>query len=176
MLYRQLLPALASVAFASVASAQDQNDLIGAVGSLGDSTSTLNSSTLNTLLNLTDQQLNDILGYHILNGTLAYSAKLSSTNLTSTGMQQASTSFNGQIFVKEGGVLVAIILCKDGFVHKIDHIMNADNTNATTLTSPEENGSGSAPSSSSSEGAGSFQTAAVGAAALFGGAAVFVNL
>ncbi|KAI2470772.1 FAS1 domain-containing protein [Annulohypoxylon bovei var. microspora] len=159
--------------------------------------------------NLSADDLTSIVGYHVINGSINYSADLkNSTVMAVNGEKITITVNNGTIYANSAKVTVPDILLSNGVVHVIDQVLNPNNTSAapdTTATSataafsgassgtdgvPFTSGvttpsttfpaatsaGGSAESSSSSGVAMPMKTGAVGAAALFGGAAVFVNL
>ncbi|KAI1259983.1 fasciclin domain-containing protein [Xylariaceae sp. FL1019] len=173
------------------------NDAFNAVGSIAS--------------NLTTDQLTSILGYHVLNGTVAYSSDLSNSTVSAAdGTNLTITVIDGTVFVNDAKVTVPNILLENGVCHVIDQVLNPNNTVANpdpsqssatpaysgasstteipftsgvetaTTTFPAATsaaGGGTGQTSSSSEGLGvPIQTGAVGAAALFGGAAILVNL
>lgn len=156
--------------------------------------------------NLSSDDLTSIVGYHVINGSVNYSTNLrNSTANAINGVKLTVTVENGTIWVNSAKVTVPDILIPNGVVHVIDGVLNPNNTSAapdTAATSATAAFSGassgtdgvpftsgvatatttfpaatSAGGSSSSEGAAMpIMTGAVGAAALFGGAAVMVNL
>ncbi|XDG02620.1 hypothetical protein ABKA04_002235 [Annulohypoxylon sp. FPYF3050] len=156
--------------------------------------------------NLSSDDLTSIVGYHVINGSVNYSTNLrNSTANAINGVKLTVTVENGTIWVNSAKVTVPDILIGNGVVHVIDGVLNPNNTSAapdTAATSATAAFSGassgtdgvpftsgvatatttfpaatSAGGSSSSEGAAMpMMTGAVGAAALFGGAAVMVNL
>ncbi|KAI0146409.1 FAS1 domain-containing protein [Xylariaceae sp. FL1272] len=160
--------------------------------------------------NLTTDQLSSILGYHVLNGTVAYSSDLSnSTVIAADGTNLTISVIDGTVFVNDARVTVPNILLENGVCHVIDQVLNPNNTDAnpdpsqssatpafsgasstteipftsgvetatTTFPAATSATGGGTGETSSSEGLGvPIQTGAVGAAALFGGAAILVNL
>ncbi|KEF52031.1 uncharacterized protein A1O9_12021 [Exophiala aquamarina CBS 119918] len=112
---------------------------------------------------------------------------------------------NGDVFVNSAKVVIPDVLVANGVVHVIDNVLNPENSTATAPADDSESGtpafegassasdvpftSGArqptstiatenapqATSSSSSGLAAPLQTGAMGAAALFGGAAIFIN-
>lgn len=177
------------------------------------------------LATLTAEQATAILGYHVVNGTVAYSSLLSNTSVTSMTGQPLNISItDGEVFVNSARVITADILVSGGVVHVIDSVLNPNSTMApnpdesdgvpvypgassgavpytsgiptptTTYAglasttdavaegyTPASSGALESASSSvaeqpSSTGAAAAVTGAVGAAALFGGAAWLVNL
>ncbi|KAI3325228.1 FAS1 domain-containing protein [Xylariaceae sp. AK1471] len=162
-----------------------------------------------TISNLTTDQLKSIIGYHVVNGTVAYSTDLGNTTLTTeSGRDITIRVIDGQVFANLARVTVPDILVDNGVVHVIDQVLNPDNTSGTpnpsetsatpaftsassgtsgipftsgvttpTTTFPAATsaGGGGQSSSSSSGLAMPMKTGAVGAAALFGGAAMLAN-
>ncbi|WPG99306.1 Hypothetical protein R9X50_00211900 [Acrodontium crateriforme] len=182
------------------------------------------SSALSTL---TAEQITNILEYHVINGTIAYSSSLANASLPSmagTNLTITVDKSTGAVFVNSARVINADILIANGVLHVLDNVLNPNNTaNATSPDQPVFSGaSGSAsstgdmltsgiaapsttntalvatdstvaagyttrmgaggsaastgPLSTSSKGIGMpVATGAVGAAALFGGAAMVLN-
>lgn len=176
------------------------------------------------LMNVSMTELAGILGYHVINGTVAYSSMLSNTSIpTMSGGNVTVTIANGTVFVNSARVINADILISGGVMHVIDSVLNPNNTmakpNATETGGatafvgassatdvPYTSGvptptttivdlvtstsavvvsytptggaaaAGGASSSSKSKGAAAGPTGAMGAAALFGGAAFFAQL
>ncbi|KAI1407655.1 FAS1 domain-containing protein [Hypoxylon sp. FL1857] len=171
------------------------NDAFNAIGSI--------------IGNLSSDDLTNIVGYHVVNGSVNYSTQLQNTTLTTVNGQNITiTVENGTVYANSAKVTVPDILLANGVVHVIDQVLNPNNTSATpdpsaTTTTPAftsassgtagvpftsgittpsttfpaaTSAGGSGESSSSSGAAMPMKTGAVGAAALFGGAAVFANL
>ncbi|KAH8652047.1 FAS1 domain-containing protein [Xylariales sp. PMI_506] len=166
------------------------NDAFSAIGSV--------------LANASTDDIVNILGYHVINGTVAYSTDLGNTTITAfNGEQLTITVEDGAVFVNAARVIEPDLLVENGVIHVIDQVLNPSNTTATpnpSATSVEPAFSGassvttgvpftsgvstptttfpaaSATSSSSKGPAMPIKTGAVGAAALFGGAVVLVNL
>ncbi|KAI2778001.1 FAS1 domain-containing protein [Daldinia loculata] len=159
--------------------------------------------------NLTSNQLTNILGYHVVNGSVNYSTELQNTTLTAVNGQDITiTVVNGTVYANSAKITVPDILLENGVVHVVDQVLNPDNTSAApdttassatpaftsassasegvpftsgvttpTTTFPAATSVGGPAESSSPEGAAMpMKTGAVGAAALFGGAAIIVNL
>ncbi|KAK6073960.1 fasciclin domain-containing protein [Seiridium cupressi] len=128
-----------------------------------------------------------------------------STLTTMNGKDVTISVINGTVFVNSAKVTVPDLLVSNGVVHVIDQVLNPGNTTATpdptassatpaytsassgtagvpftsgvatpTTTFPAATSGGSAATSTSNPGA-PMKTAAVGAAALFGGAAMLAN-
>ncbi|KAI2607797.1 FAS1 domain-containing protein [Hypoxylon sp. NC1633] len=171
------------------------NDAFNAIGSI--------------LSNLTSDQLTGIVGYHVINGSVDYSAQLQNSTVTSVNGQNLTiTVINGTVYVNSAKVTVPDILLENGVVHVIDQVLNPDNASATpdttatsatpaftdastgtagvpftsgiatpSTTFPAATSAGGPAASSSSSGAAMpMKTGGIGAAALFGGVAVFANL
>jgi uncharacterized surface protein with fasciclin (FAS1) repeats len=158
------------------------------------------------LPNLTMEQITSILTYHVVEGTVAYSTLLSNTTIASVeGTDLTITIIGDEVFVNSAQVIVPDVLVANGVVHVIDGVLNPANATATpdpaaSTAAPAFPGASSvsdvpftsgvptptgsvAPTSeapgatATSEGAGvPMKTGAVGAAALFGGAAVLLNM
>ncbi|KAK9780474.1 putative FAS1 domain-containing protein [Seiridium cardinale] len=128
-----------------------------------------------------------------------------STLTTMNGKDVTISVINGTVFVNSAKVTIPDLLVSNGVVHVIDQVLNPDNTTATpdptassatpgytgastdtagvpftsgvptpTTTFPAATSGGSEATSTSNPGA-PMKTAAVGAAALFGGAAMLAN-
>ncbi|KAI1749705.1 FAS1 domain-containing protein [Xylaria castorea] len=156
--------------------------------------------------NLTTDQLSGILGYHVVNGTVAYSPDLGNgtTLRTEDGQDLNIRVVDNQTYVNSARVTVPDILYANGVVHVIDQVLNPNDTSAAPHTSGTSAGppaytgasSGTVPFTSGvttptttypaatsaggesrSRGAAvPVKTGAIGPAALFGGAALLVNL
>lgn len=73
------------------------------------------------LSNLTTQQLTQILGYHVVNGTVAYSSTLMNQTVKSlSGQDLRITVKDGSVFVNSAKVVLADVLVANGVVHVID--------------------------------------------------------
>ncbi|KAI0413091.1 FAS1 domain-containing protein [Xylaria grammica] len=158
----------------------------------------------NVLANQTTDQLSNILGYHVVNGTLAYSTDLQNGTLRAANGQDLNISvINNETFVNSARLTVPDILYSNGVIHVIDQVLNPNNTSATpdmsaTSATPAYTGASSGtggipftsgvttptttyPAATSAGGqtaegvAMPMKTGAVGAAALFGGAAMLAN-
>lgn len=157
------------------------------------------------LVNMSASDVGKILGYHVVPGTVAYSNMLkNSTIKASDGTDlKITVENNGAVFVNAARVTVPDILVGNGVVHVVNQVLNPDNTSqapdpsATTPPTPAFNGGssasggsvpftsdvptptgGDAPAATASgpmNAAGPMKTGAVGAAALFGGAALLIN-
>ena len=70
---------------------------------------------------LTTDQVSQILGYHVVNGTVAYSSTLKNQTIkSSTGQDLKITIENGNVFVNSAKVVNPDILVANGVVHVID--------------------------------------------------------
>lgn len=158
------------------------------------------------LPNLTTEQVTAILTYHVVQGTVGYSTLLSNTSLATVQGNDVTISIvDGDVFVNSARVLIPDVLVANGVVHVIDNVLNPDNSTATpdpaaetqapafagassasdvpftsgiaTPTSTIATTEASAEATATSSGiAVPMKTGAVGAAALFGGAAIVMNL
>ncbi|KAK5090412.1 hypothetical protein LTS08_002687 [Lithohypha guttulata] len=156
------------------------------------------------LANLTVEQLAGIFAYHIVNGTVLYSTDIQNgTSVETTGGNVTLTLQGSNVFVNNARVIRPNVLVANGVVHVIDRVLNPANTTATpnastteeafpgatsasnepftsgvpTPTSAVPTTSAAGGSSSSSGGAWRpIETGAIGMVALFGGAAVVMNI
>lgn len=158
----------------------------------------------NLLPGLSSEQLSSILRYHVVAGSMGYSTTGSvqySTTLrdgrirTLQGESVTVTRRNGgSIFVNNAEVQMADLLLANGVAHVIDKyvstprtlhvvdlnltcfalrsVLNPDNSTAT----PSASAANGSPGFAGAQGDGPRQTAAIGAVALFAGAALLANL
>jgi uncharacterized surface protein with fasciclin (FAS1) repeats len=78
--------------------------------------------------NLTTQQITDILSYHVINGTIAYSSSLGNGSVATLGGSDVNiTVEDGAVFVNSARVINADILYAGGVIHVIDAVLNPDN-------------------------------------------------
>ena len=156
--------------------------------------------------NISTKDLASILTYHVINGTVGYSSSLMNTTVpTVNGADVTITVSNGTVYVNSAKVIKADVLVANGVVHVIDNVLNPANATATpdpamstqtpafsgassvsgvpytsgvpTPTATASPTTGGSQSSSSASGAAMpMKTGAVGAAALFGGAALVYNM
>ena len=154
--------------------------------------------------NISMEDLTSVLTYHVVAGTVGYSSMLSNMTLeTLNGESVTITVSNGTVYVNSAMVIVADVLVANGVVHVIDNVLNPMNATATAdpmmeTQAPAFSGASSASdvpftsgvptptsvagaeptmsSTSSAKAASPMKTGAVGAAALFGGAALVYNL
>jgi len=162
------------------------NDAFAAIGSL--------------IGELSTEDLGNILGYHVVAGTVGYSSSLMNGTLTTANGEDVDISIiGGDVFVDSARVIMPDVLIANGVVHVIDRVLNPDATgDATTpnpsttspafsgastasdggvpLTSgvmgPTESATGTSPESTQ---AAPQVSAAVAMGALFGGAAAWMN-
>ncbi|KAK7959551.1 fasciclin domain-containing protein [Apiospora aurea] len=157
------------------------------------------------LANMSSQDVGKILGYHIVPGAVAYSSMLKNETIKAQEGTDLKITVedNGAVFVNAARVTVPDILVGNGVVHVLNQVLNPDNTqqqpdpSATNPPPPAFNGgsstsgggvpftsdvptpTGTSPAATSAGGnlnnAASMKTGAVGAAALFGGAALLIN-
>jgi uncharacterized surface protein with fasciclin (FAS1) repeats len=156
------------------------------------------------LANMSATDVAKILGYHIVPGTVAYSSMLKNETIkASDGTDlKITVENNGAVFVNAARVTVPDVLVGNGVVHVVNQVLNPDNTSqapdpsATNPPSPAFNGgssasggsvpftsdvptpTGTSPAATASNlnnAASPMKTGAVGAAALFGGAALLIN-
>ncbi|KAJ4423308.1 hypothetical protein N0V82_002035 [Gnomoniopsis sp. IMI 355080] len=190
----------------ALAGALTQADLVTAVDDAKDITvfapeNSAFASIANLVSTLSTQQLTSILEYHVVNGTVGYSSTLSNGESIPTlqGGSVKVTITNGNIFINSAEVVVPDVLIANGVAHVIDNVLNPGNSTATptgTAGSPGFSGASSASNVPFTSGVAATatgatatgatgtaatagvprQTAAIGAAALFGGAAFLANM
>ena len=153
------------------------------------------------LANASETDLQDILKYHIVNDTLGYSSDLKNGTLTASDGEKLNIAiYNGTVYVNEAKVIIPDVLISNGVVHVIDGVLNPDKPSATanpTASTQEAAFSGASSVSdipftsgvpagteagatglspeTSTEGAAQ-ATAAIALGALFGGAALVMNV
>jgi uncharacterized surface protein with fasciclin (FAS1) repeats len=156
--------------------------------------------------NISTEDLTKVLTYHVVPGAIGYSSTLKNMTLaTVNGGSVTITIIDGSVYVNSAKVIVPDVLVANGVVHVIDNVLNPANSTAmpdpamstqmpafsgassasdTPFTSGVPIPTASAAVSSSAAGGPSsasgaampMRTGAVGAAALFGGAALVYNL
>ena len=164
------------------------------------------SSIGSALTNISKKDLTSVLTYHVVPGVIGYSSNLKNMTLTTlNGGDVTITIVNGSVYVNSAKVIVPDVLVANGVVHVIDNVLNPANSTATPNTAmstqmpafpgassvsgvPFTSGvptpsataaatsTGASKSSSATGAAMPMRTGAVGAAALFGGAALVYNL
>merc|ERR1711877_111984 len=102
--------------------------------------------------NLTMDQLANILSYHVIEGTVAYSSDLSNTSLTTLqGDDVQITIANGAVMVNNATVTNANILFAGGVIHVIDQVLNPNaNSSSSSNSSSSDSGSDNAFGATSS--------------------------
>ncbi|GIZ45784.1 hypothetical protein CKM354_000893700 [Cercospora kikuchii] len=80
------------------------------------------------LANLSVADATAILGYHVINGTVAYSSNLTNTSVETTGGSVNITIIDGAVFVNAARVIAADVLIANGVVHVIDSVLNPNGT------------------------------------------------
>ncbi|KAI9870279.1 MAG: hypothetical protein M1823_008794, partial [Watsoniomyces obsoletus] len=84
------------------------------------------------LPNLTIEQVTSILTYHVVQGTVGYSALLSNTSLPTVEGTSVTISIIGDaVFVNSARVVLPDVLVANGVVHVIDAVLNPQNATAT---------------------------------------------
>ncbi|KAI8956633.1 Fasciclin-domain-containing protein [Daldinia sp. FL1419] len=85
--------------------------------------------------NITSDQLTSIVGYHVVNGSVNYSADLQNTTLTAINGQNITiTIVDGTVYANSAEVTVPDILLENGVVHVVDQVLNPDDTSAAPDT------------------------------------------
>merc|ERR1712039_624775 len=86
--------------------------------------------------NLTMDQLANILSYHVIEGTVAYSSDLSNTSLTTLqGDDVEITIADGAVMVNNATVTNANILFAGGVIHVIDQVLNPNQMSSSNSSS-----------------------------------------
>merc|ERR1711988_148492 len=86
--------------------------------------------------NLTMDMLVDILSYHVIEGTVAYSSDLSNTSLTTLqGDDVEITIADGAVMVNNATVVNANILFAGGVIHVIDQVLNPNQMSSSSSSS-----------------------------------------
>merc|ERR1712111_156379 len=101
--------------------------------------------------NLTMDQLANILSYHVIEGTVAYSSDLSNTSLTTLqGDDVEITIANGSVMVNNATVTNANILFAGGVIHVIDQVLNPNqmSSNSSANSSDSDNAFGATSTAS----------------------------
>merc|ERR1712176_1313558 len=101
--------------------------------------------------NLTKDMLADILSYHVIEGTVAYSSDLSNTSLTTLqGDDVEITIANGSVMVNNATVTNANILFAGGVIHVIDQVLNPNqmSSNSSSNSSDSDNAFGATSTAS----------------------------
>merc|ERR1712032_1789231 len=101
--------------------------------------------------NLTMNQLANILSYHVIEGTVAYSSDLSNTSLTTLqGDDVQITIANGSVMVNNATVTNANILFAGGVIHVIDQVLNPNqmSSNSSSNSSDSDNAFGATSTAS----------------------------
>merc|ERR1711881_826264 len=100
--------------------------------------------------NLTMDQLANILSYHVIEGTVAYSSDLSNTSLTTLqGDDVEITIANGAVMVNNATVTNANILFAGGVIHVIDQVLNPNSKSSSNSSSSGSDNAFGATSSAS---------------------------
>jgi uncharacterized surface protein with fasciclin (FAS1) repeats len=151
------------------------------------------------LANVSESDLMNILEYHVINNTVAYSTDLEDGSLDTAAGEKVNIKIdNGTVYVNEAKVIVPNVLIANGVVHVIDGVLNPDKPSATanptastqeaafsgassvsdipfTSGVPENTAEATGLSPSTSTEGAAQATAAIALGALFGGAALAMN-
>jgi uncharacterized surface protein with fasciclin (FAS1) repeats len=159
----------------------------------------------NLVGNLTEEDLSSILEYHVVQGDVWYSSDLSNTTVETIGGEELNITVleDGSVYVDSARVVLADILIANGVVHVINNVLNPNATDnepnpstttpafagASTATDggvpfttgiPEPTATGDDTSDlndgENTEDAAPRATAAIAMGALFGGAAMLLNI
>ena len=85
------------------------------------------------------EMLTDILTYHVVNGTVAYSSMLENdmTVPSLAGGDLRISIEEGDVFVNSAKVLIPDVLIANGVIHVIDNVLNPNNTESEPDTEAE---------------------------------------
>ncbi|ORY70929.1 FAS1 domain-containing protein [Pseudomassariella vexata] len=127
---------------------------------------------------LSNEDLANVLGYHIVEGQVLYSTLINGNNsLRATNGDELKVTVNdGNVYVNAAKVTLPDVLVSNGVAHVINQVLNPSNNTVTpdpTATTAPPAFSGGATHAAA---AAPLATGAVGAVALFGGAALLVNI
>ncbi|KAI0396861.1 FAS1 domain-containing protein [Xylariaceae sp. FL0594] len=95
------------------------------------------------------QLLRNIVGYHVVEGTVAFTPQLGNTTLRSEAGPDINVRvIDGQVYANQARVVGPNILCANGVIHVIDRVLNPNDTSATpepsaTTTAPAYSGASS---------------------------------
>jgi len=144
------------------------------------------------LADLSFEELTEVLKYHVVPGTIGYYDTLENGTALTTLEGQNLTVFitdAGDMFINGAGIVYVDLIIANGVAHLIDNVINPNATvtapvNGTEDGTPEfavatSTGSAAATTVATTTYSGlaaPMKTGAVGAAALFGGAALAFNL
>ncbi|EKG20288.1 hypothetical protein MPH_02406 [Macrophomina phaseolina MS6] len=108
------------------------------------------------LANATTQQLTDVLTYHVVNGTVAYSTTLQPGEQTVTTLNGGQLTIrvqdDGDVFVNGARVVLTDVLIANGVVHVIDNVLNPANATAAPPTGDNADDTGSVQFGGASSG------------------------
>lgn len=129
--------------FTALAGAATQVDLVGSLEDLSDITIFApNNDAFQKIAtaagNITDEQLAEILQYHVVQGTVGYSTTLSNTSLTTLAGEDIKITISpeGAVFVNNARVINSDILIENGVLHVIDEVLNPANADAEPSEGP----------------------------------------
>ncbi|KAK4888869.1 hypothetical protein LTR27_012268 [Elasticomyces elasticus] len=124
--------------FTALAGAATQADLVPTLEDLSDVTIFCpNNDAFQKIAsgtgNITDEQLAEILKYHVVQGTVGYSTLLSNNSLPTLNNEEIKITIDddGAVFVNSARVINADILVANGVIHVIDEVLNPANPYAT---------------------------------------------
>ncbi|KAI8648656.1 hypothetical protein NCS57_01477400 [Fusarium keratoplasticum] len=151
---------------------------------------------------LSEDDLRDVLRYHVIRGTVEYSSLLENGTLeTVEGEDVRISVYDGDVFVNEARVIIPDVLIANGVIHVIDGVLNPENPTATadpdhetrtpafsgatsvsdigvpfTSGVPQATEEATGLNTATPTDAGARATAAAALAALFGGVAAAFNM
>merc|ERR1712230_116647 len=118
----------------------------------GNLTSTAQNANLTAFLGAaSNASLAEILSYHVIEGTVAYSSDLSNTSLTTLqGDDVEITIAKGSVMVNNATVTNANILFAGGVIHVIDQVLNPNqmSSNSSSNSSDSDNAFGATSTAS----------------------------
>ncbi|KAF3347298.1 hypothetical protein VD0002_g5418 [Verticillium dahliae] len=130
-------------------------------------------AALGSLDDISEEDLQAVLQYHVIAGTVAYSSTLSEGTVeTLTGETVNISIRDGNVFVNDAQVVLADVPISNGVVHVIDSVLSpAENTTGSGETSSAVPSPTAVP-----EAAAPRAEAAIAIGALLGGAALALNM
>ena len=110
----------------ALAGALNQTNLVGTLTSAKDVTvfapnNAAFASIANLLSNLTTEQIVNVLGYHVVAGTVDYSTRIQNGTVKALNGEDLNIRvINGSVFVNSAKVIQPNVLVSNGVVHVID--------------------------------------------------------
>ena len=138
----------------ATAAAADLSELVDAVtaAGLGETIDSLEEVTVfapsneafeaisDTVAELSEEELAEVLQYHVIDGTVGYSTGLEdgATLETVQGESVTIRIIDGDVYVNDAQVIIADVLVSSGVVHVIDGVLLPDNADATPVAGDDD--------------------------------------